>query len=186
MVTPTTHFRMNKHAPVLQGIFHSCIGSHDVTIETPTNHRSSRWDIVFSSVGNHVGITRWFVISKKVSSLQITLKLHRNRDLNDCARMDILLIRLCLRPSNPNTVWKLRLSFLHVLLLFVVILVRSLTKIRQICSYGTKCVNTRKIANSPIKRYAHLHQKIKKTYFWVKRETHPKDMRTLTFAIWHT
>jgi hypothetical protein len=27
MVTPTTHFRMNKHAPVLQGIFHSCIGT---------------------------------------------------------------------------------------------------------------------------------------------------------------
>jgi len=29
-------------------------------------------------------------------------------------------------------------------------------------------------------------KKSKKTYFRVKRETHPKDMRTLTFAIWHT
>jgi len=26
-------------------------------------------------------------------------------------------------------------------------------------------------------------KKLKKTYFWVKRETHPKDMQTLTFAI---
>jgi hypothetical protein len=24
------------------------------------------------------------------------------------------------------------------------------------------------------------------TYFWVKRETHPKFMRTQTFAMWHT
>jgi len=31
-----------------------------------------------------------------------------------------------------------------------------------------------------------MHKEIKKTYFWVKRETHPKDMRTLTFAIRHT
>ena len=76
------------------------------------NHRSSRQDIVFRSVENHVGITEWFVISKKVSSLQITLKFRRNHNLNDGARMDISLIRLCPRPSNPNTntVWKLRLS----------------------------------------------------------------------------
>ena len=32
--------------------------SHDVTIETPTNHRSSRQDIVFRSVENHEGITQ--------------------------------------------------------------------------------------------------------------------------------
>jgi hypothetical protein len=32
--------------------------SHDVTIETPTNHSSSRRDIVFRSVESNVGITR--------------------------------------------------------------------------------------------------------------------------------
>ncbi len=32
--------------------------SHDVTIETPTNHSSSRRDIVFRSVENNVGISR--------------------------------------------------------------------------------------------------------------------------------
>ena len=31
--------------------------------------------------------------------------------------------------------------------------------------------------------YAHTHKEIKKTDFWAKRETHPKDMQTLTFAI---
>jgi len=75
-----------------------------------TNHRSSCRDIVFRFVENHEGISQWFVNSKKGSSLQITLKLRRNHDLNDCVWMDILLIRLCPRPSNPNTVWKLRLS----------------------------------------------------------------------------
>ena len=84
--------------------------SHDVTRETPTNHSSSRWDIVFRFVEINVGIELQFVISKKVSSLLITLKLRRNHDLNDCAPMDISLKRLCPRPSNPNTVWKLRLS----------------------------------------------------------------------------
>ena len=83
--------------------------SHDVTIETPANHSLSRQDIVFHSVENNLGITLWFVISTNVSSLQITLKLHRNHDLNDCTPMDNSFIRLCPRPSNPNTVWKLRL-----------------------------------------------------------------------------
>jgi hypothetical protein len=32
--------------------------SHDVTIETPTNHSSSRRDIVFRSVENNIGINR--------------------------------------------------------------------------------------------------------------------------------
>ena len=32
--------------------------SHDITIETPTNHRSSRRDTVFHSVENHIGITQ--------------------------------------------------------------------------------------------------------------------------------
>ena len=104
--------------------------SHDATIETPANHSLSRQDIVFHSVENNLGITLWFVISTNVSSLQITLKLHRNLDLNDCTPMDNSFIRLCPRPSNPNTVWKLRLSFLHVILLFGVILVILLTKIR--------------------------------------------------------
>jgi hypothetical protein len=62
---------------------------------------------IFRSVENNVGITQWFVILKKVSSFQ--LKLLRNHDLNDCAPMDILFKKLCLQPSNPNTIWKLRL-----------------------------------------------------------------------------
>jgi hypothetical protein len=66
--------------------------------------------IVFHSVENDVGIVMQFVISKKVSRFQITLKLLRNHKLNNCTQMDILLIRLCPRPSNPNTIWKLRLS----------------------------------------------------------------------------
>ena len=74
------------------------------------NRNSNESQIITCSVENYVGITQWFVNSKKGSSLQITLKLRRNHDLNDCARMDISLIRLCPRPSNPNTVWKLRLS----------------------------------------------------------------------------
>jgi hypothetical protein len=41
--------------------------SHDVAIETPTNHSSSRRDIVFHSEENNVGIVRRFVISKKGS-----------------------------------------------------------------------------------------------------------------------
>ncbi len=84
--------------------------SHDVTIETPTNHSSSRWDIVFCFVEKNLWIVRRFVITKKGSSFQITLKLRRNHDLNAFARMDISFTRLCLWPSNPNTVWKLRLS----------------------------------------------------------------------------
>ena len=84
--------------------------SHDVTIGTPTNHSSSCWDIIFHSVENNVGIVRRFVISKKGSSFQMTLKLRRNHDLNAFACMDILITRLCPQPSNPNTVWKLRLS----------------------------------------------------------------------------
>jgi len=83
--------------------------SHDVTIETPTNHSSSRWDIVFHSVENNVGIVRQFVISKKGSSFQITWKLLRNHNLSNFALMDISFTRLCPRPFNPNTVWKLRL-----------------------------------------------------------------------------
>ncbi len=63
--------------------------SHDVTIETLTNHISSRRDIVFRSIENDVGIGKQIIISKKGSSFQITLKLRRNHDLNDCARMDI-------------------------------------------------------------------------------------------------
>ena len=54
----------------------------DVMIETPTNHSSSRRDIVFCFVEYDVGIHKYFVISKKGSSLQITLKLRRNHDLN--------------------------------------------------------------------------------------------------------
>ena len=99
----TIHFAKAWKFPILAN------KSHDVKIETPTNHSSSRRDIVFCFVENYVGITQWFVISKKVSSLQITLKLCRNHDLNAFARMDILFIRLCPRPFNPNTVWKLRL-----------------------------------------------------------------------------
>jgi hypothetical protein len=38
------------------------------------------------------------------------LKLRRNHNLNAFARMDISFTRLCPQPSNPNTVWKLRLS----------------------------------------------------------------------------
>jgi hypothetical protein len=37
--------------------------------------------------------------------------------------------------------------------------------------------------------YVYMRLYLKKshfTYFWVKRETHPKFMWTLTFAIWHT
>jgi hypothetical protein len=45
-----------------------------------------------------------------VSSLQITLKLRRNHDLNAFARMDISFTRLCPRPPDPNTHGKLRLS----------------------------------------------------------------------------
>ena len=84
--------------------------SHDVTIETPTNHSSSRWDIVFCFVEKNVGNVRWFVILKKGSSFQITLKLRRNHNINAFALMDISFTRLCPQPSNPNTVWKLRLS----------------------------------------------------------------------------
>jgi hypothetical protein len=94
--------------------------SHDGTIETPTNHSSLCQDKVFCSVENNAGISSWFVISKKVSSLQITLKLHRNHNLNNCAPMDFLFIRLCPRPSNPNTVWKLRLSAFCVCFYFFV------------------------------------------------------------------
>jgi hypothetical protein len=36
-----------------------------------------------------------------VSSLQITLKLRRNHDLNAFARMDISFTRLCPRPPDP-------------------------------------------------------------------------------------
>ena len=39
--------------------------SHDVTIETPTNHSSSHQDMVFRSVENNVGIIMQLVISKK-------------------------------------------------------------------------------------------------------------------------
>ncbi len=39
--------------------------SHLVMIKTPTNHSSSRRDIVFRYVENHVGIVRRFLISKK-------------------------------------------------------------------------------------------------------------------------
>ena len=84
--------------------------SHDVTIETPTNDISSHRDIVFRSVENDVGIGKQFVISKKGSSFQITLKLRRNHNLNNCVWMDISFTQLCPRPSNPNTVSKLRLS----------------------------------------------------------------------------
>jgi hypothetical protein len=44
--------------------------SHDVTIETPTNHSSSRRDIVFHSLEKNVGIVRRFVIS---NSVEITI-----------------------------------------------------------------------------------------------------------------
>jgi len=115
-------------------------------IETSTNHISSRRDIVFRSVENYAEIVRRFVISKKGSSFQITLKLRKNHDLNDCARMDISFIRLCPRPSNPDTVWKLRLSAFCMCYY-------SLTKIRWIWRYGTKCVNSCRIDDSPIKRY---------------------------------
>ena len=68
--------------------------------------------------------------SKKVSSLQITLKLQGNHNLNHCAPMDNSLIRLCPQPSNPKTVWKLRLSaFWMCYYFFGVILVSFLTKI---------------------------------------------------------
>ena len=72
-------------------------------IENPTNHSSSRRDKVFRLVENGIGIVMWFVILKKLSSFQITLKLHRNHDLNKFGRMDKLFIRLCSGPSNPNT-----------------------------------------------------------------------------------
>ena len=49
--------------------------THDVTIETPTNHISSCQDVVFRSVENDVGIIRRFVFSKKGLSFRITLKL---------------------------------------------------------------------------------------------------------------
>ena len=39
--------------------------SHDVTIETPTNHSSTRRDIVFHSVENSVGIVRRFEFRKR-------------------------------------------------------------------------------------------------------------------------
>ena len=84
--------------------------SHDVTIGTPTNHSSSCWDIIFHSVENNIGIVRRFVISKKGSSFQINSKLRRNHDLNAFAQMDISFTRLCPPPSNPYTIWKLRLS----------------------------------------------------------------------------
>jgi hypothetical protein len=103
--------------------------SHDVTIETPTNHISSRRDIVFRSVENHVGIGCRFIISKKGSSFQITSKLRRNHDLYDCARMEFLLIRLCPRPPTLIPFEAETLSFVHVLLVFGVILVSLLTKI---------------------------------------------------------
>ena len=73
-------------------------------IETPTNHSLSRQDIIFRSIENNIGMVRRFVISKNGPSFQITLKLHRNQDLNAFAQMDISFTRLYPQPSNPTTI----------------------------------------------------------------------------------
>ncbi len=55
---------------------------------------------------------------------------------------------------RPYDRWKAEtLSFLHVLLVWDVILVSSLNKLRWNWRYGSKCANTRHIEYLPIKRY---------------------------------
>jgi hypothetical protein len=74
-----------------------------VTIEIPRNHSSSQHQIVFAIVEKYIGIVANFLISQ---SFQITLKLHKNHDLNQFAPTHILLRRLCPQPPDPNTVGK--------------------------------------------------------------------------------
>ena len=71
------------------------IKSHLVMIETPISHSTSRRDVVFAVIEKHIGIVFRFLISIKGSSFHFTLKLHRNHNLNNCVRRDILLRRLC-------------------------------------------------------------------------------------------
>jgi hypothetical protein len=69
-----------------------------------------------------------FLISKKGMSFQSTLKLHKNHNLNHFALMHSFLRRLCPQPPGPNnTVGKLSLVFLHVLLVLGVNLGSLLT-----------------------------------------------------------
>ena len=46
------------------------------------------------------------------------------------------------------------------------------------CAFDIKLINIEVVVTIYV--YAHTHKEIN---FWVKRETNPKDMRTLIFAI---
>ncbi len=58
----------------------------------------------FAIVEKYMGIVTIFLI---LQSFQITLKLHKNHNLNHFVPMHILLRRLCPLPPDPNTIGKL-------------------------------------------------------------------------------
>jgi len=90
--------------------YHGGNKSHFVTLKTPTNHSSSRQDIVFWYVENYVGIGYVFRSCRTVRNCISHLKLRRNHDLNPFALTIISPWRLCLRPPDPITVGKLKVS----------------------------------------------------------------------------
>ncbi len=71
------------------------------------NSKKSQLVTAFAIVENYIGILTNFLILR---SFQITLKLHKNHDLSHVTPATISLRRLCLRPPDPYTVGKLRLS----------------------------------------------------------------------------
>ncbi len=71
------------------------------------NSKKSQLVTAFATLEKYIGIVTNFLILR---SFQITLKLHKNHNLNHFAPTHTLLRRLCPWLPDPNTVGKLRLS----------------------------------------------------------------------------
>jgi hypothetical protein len=104
------YHQLSQYIAKLRGITIDLYKSCLITIETQRNHSTSKHQIVFAIVEKYIGTVTNFLISKKGPSFQITLKPHKNHNLNHFAPMHILWRSLCPRPPDSNTVGKLRLS----------------------------------------------------------------------------